>query len=217
MLKHILETQEKLQERLGYNFASMTAEERAAYMRDQRGYLADEVAEALYEMPFYKSWKNYSTMSATDTAEAWKKVKMELVDSLHFFVNLLLAAGFTAEELYEMYMSKNKENHRRQDEGYTHDVSYRAQPVEEVLREPEPSCMVMMDDTMESTNDFVAVLVKENGGMALRYYTDVLKLGLAAKLVAKRYAEMLNEMDEESRVDVESTIKTLTMEETADA
>ena len=217
MLKHILETQEKLQERLGYNFAHMTAEERAAYMRDQRGYLADEVAEALYEMPFYKTWKNYSAMSAEDQAEAWKKVRMELVDSMHFFVNLLLAAGFTAEELYDMYMSKNKENHRRQDDGYTYDVSYRAQPVEEVLREPEPSCLVMMDDTMVSSNDFVAVLAKEDGGMALRYYTDALKMGIAANLLVRRYGEMLEELDEESRNEVESTLKDLIMEETADA
>jgi hypothetical protein len=39
----------------------------------------------------------------------------------------------TAEEVCTMYVKKNRENHRRQDLGYTADVSYREQSVEEVM------------------------------------------------------------------------------------
>lgn len=212
MLKTIMNTQKALQERLGYNFETMTDEQRAAFMRDHRGYLEDEVAEALYEMPFYKAWKNYSGMPDEAKQEAWQKVRMELVDSLHFFVNLLLAAGFTADELYKMYMAKNKENHRRQDDGYTSDVSYRDQAVEDVM-EFEPTCTVMMDDTFECTDDFVAVLKMDGERTALRYNTDTLSLGFAVKLLAKEYFEQLQALDEQDRAEVENIIGEMTLKE----
>lgn len=133
MLKEIMNKQAELQLRLGTNFAELTDKERAEFMRNHRGYLADELAEALYEMPNYKLWKDYSNMDEEARNVAWQKVRMELIDCLHFFVNLLLCAGMTAEEVHYMYMAKNKENHRRQDDGYTADVSYRDQSVEEVI------------------------------------------------------------------------------------
>ena len=133
MLKGIMEKQAELQLRLGTDFNNLTDDERADFMRNHRGYLADEIAEALYEMPGYKLWKDYSSMDAAAKEAAWAKVRMELIDSLHFFVNLLLCAGMTAEDVHDMYMAKNKENHRRQDDGYTADVSYRDQAVEEVM------------------------------------------------------------------------------------
>ena len=133
MLKEIMDKQLELQTRLGTDFANLNEEERAKFMRDHRGYMEDEIAEALYEMPNYKMWKDYSNMDEEARNIAWAKVRMELIDALHFFVNLLLCAGMTAEEVHYMYMAKNKENHRRQDAGYTADVSYREQAVEEVL------------------------------------------------------------------------------------
>lgn len=132
-LAEIMGKQLELQTRLGTNFSTMTDEERAEFMRNHRGYLADELAEALYEMPNYKLWKDYSSMSVEAREAAWQKVRMELIDCLHFFVNLLLCAGMTADEVHYMYMAKNKENHRRQDDGYTADVSYRNQEVSEVM------------------------------------------------------------------------------------
>lgn len=132
-LAEIMGKQLELQTRLGTNFSTMTDEERAEFMRNHRGYLADELAEALYEMPNYKLWKDYSGMSEEARETAWQKVRMELIDCLHFFVNLLLCAGMTADEVHYMYMAKNKENHRRQDDGYTADVSYRNQEVSEVM------------------------------------------------------------------------------------
>ena len=213
MLKTIMNTQKALQERLGYNFENMTDEQRAIFMRDHRGYLADEVAEALYEMPFYKSWKDYSKMSDEDKQAAWQKVKMELVDALHFFVNLLLAAGFTADELYKMYMAKNQENHRRQDAGYTADVNYSQQPVEDVMGFG-PTCTVMMDETFEVSDDFVAVLSMDDDRMALRYNTDAMTLGFAVKMLAREYFNQLEQLDVEDREEVESIIGTMTMEET---
>lgn len=203
MLKTIMSKQRELQERLGYNFATMNEEERAAFMRNHRGYLEDELAEALYEMPNYKLWKDYSNMSPEAKDIAWQKVRMELVDSLHFFTNLLLCAGFTAEELFNMYMMKNRENHRRQDAGYTSDVSYKDQAVEAVM---EPSCTVCMDDEVLYSSDFIAVLNKHNGDASILYNTDALSLGMAVKMIAKAYVENINKCSSEDRAAIEEVL-----------
>lgn len=181
-LEQIMEKQRELQLRLGTDFSNMTLEERAAFMRDHRGYLADEVAEALYEMPCYKLWKDYSKMSESDVLIAWQKVRMELVDSLHFFVNLLLCAGFTAEELHAMYMAKNKENHRRQDEGYATDCSYRDQAVEDVL-DNYYECTVKASGTTTTSEDFIAVIRDSEGAIGLTYNTDIAMLSAARNML----------------------------------
>jgi dimeric dUTPase (all-alpha-NTP-PPase superfamily) len=40
-------------------------------------------------------------------------------------LNIALALDMSDKDIYDMYMEKNKENHKRQDEGYTYDKSYR--------------------------------------------------------------------------------------------
>lgn len=206
-LEQIMDKQAELQKRLGTDFSTMSLEERAEYMRNHRGYLADEIAEALYEMPNYKLWKDYSGMSEGDTHRAWQKVRMELIDSLHFFVNLLLCAGMTADEVYEMYMAKNKENHRRQDEGYTADKSYREQAVEDVMEETDDSaCTVYMDGEAFQSDEFVTVLVDKDKGAHLFFNTDVLTLGQAIQMLARRYEQLMSECPEDVRTEVREAL-----------
>ena len=200
-----MKMQGDLQRRLGTNFSDMSLEERAEYMRNHRGYLADEVAEALYEMPCYKLWKDYSNMSDEAVAIAWQKVRMELIDSLHFFVNLLLCAGMTADEVYEMYIAKNKENHRRQDEGYTADVSYRQQSIDDVMKE-QPTCTVVADGEVNSSSDYIALLYSPNGEATLHYNTDAVSLGMAIQMIAKKYREILDSYPEETRNEIREVL-----------
>ena len=204
MLKAIMEKQRELQTRLGTNFATMSDEDRAAFMRNHRGYLADEVAEALYEMPNYKLWKDYSNMSPEARDVAWQKVRMELVDSLHFFVNLLLCAGFTAEELYEMYMAKNAENHRRQDAGYTADTSYRDQAVEDVMK---PHCTITINGETHSTDSFIAMTTDSDGNCGLFMNTDTVTLGMAASILYDAFIADLKTMSEEDRKAVNASVR----------
>jgi dimeric dUTPase (all-alpha-NTP-PPase superfamily) len=42
----------------------------------------------------------------------------EIVDLWHFMMNLCIAHGFTAEDFYKSYCSKNGINHERQENGY---------------------------------------------------------------------------------------------------
>ncbi len=65
-----------------------------------------EAGELLDEVN-YKWWKNPKPVD--DSA-----VKEEMVDILHFFISMCIRAGMDAEELYRIYISKNRENFDRQ-------------------------------------------------------------------------------------------------------
>lgn len=65
-----------------------------------------ELGEVLEESR-YKWWKNNQPIDVG-------KLHEELVDVLHFFVTMCLAAGMSAEDLYQGYLAKNQENFRRQ-------------------------------------------------------------------------------------------------------
>jgi dimeric dUTPase (all-alpha-NTP-PPase superfamily) len=56
----------------------------------------------------------FSDLSPEDQLEC----KFEIVDILHFFMNMVASIGMTSQEVYNMYMSKNLENQNRQSQGY---------------------------------------------------------------------------------------------------
>lgn len=64
--------------------------------------MLSEMAELLDEVNF-KWWKNPKPLDSP-------LLKEELVDILHFFLSMCLAAGLDAEEMYHIYLMKNKEN-----------------------------------------------------------------------------------------------------------
>ena len=68
--------------------------------------MLSELSELINEVNF-KWWKNPKPVDQ-------KAVKGELVDILHFFTSMCLKMGMTSQELYEMYLEKNKENFDRQ-------------------------------------------------------------------------------------------------------
>jgi dimeric dUTPase (all-alpha-NTP-PPase superfamily) len=72
--------------------------------------LEDELHEALGEV----GWKPWAT-SRHLNREPFKK---ELVDALHFFMNLMLAADIDADELLDAYQAKREVNAKRQADGY---------------------------------------------------------------------------------------------------
>lgn len=68
----------------------------------------------------WKPWKNPRDLAANRDARLF-----EMADILHFFVQLALDQGFSAEEVYAAYIAKNQENRRRQqsDPRYQPDLS----------------------------------------------------------------------------------------------
>lgn len=70
----------------------------------------DELMEALRETP-WKPWKKQQQLHQDNFKE-------ELVDVWHFLINLSLASGMDADELFSRFINKNRINHTRQKEGY---------------------------------------------------------------------------------------------------
>jgi hypothetical protein len=54
-------------------------------------------------------------------------IREELSDILHFFVSMCIEAGMTADDLFNQYVGKNRENFRRQ-EGLSDKPGYAVTP-----------------------------------------------------------------------------------------
>lgn len=67
-------------------------------------------------------------------------------------------------------------------------------------------CTVEMDGKVTKSNDFVAVLSKENGDASITYNTDALTLGMALRLVAVEFTRCLNKCTEEEREAIRSVL-----------
>lgn len=124
-LQQMLDMQAKLQEALGYDIKNMTAVERTIFLKEFSIHLTQEIQELLYELPYFKPWKDYSNMTEVEIEEAMEKARKEFIDITHFFFNFALALNMSADDIHKAYYEKNIENYRRQAEGYTHDKSYR--------------------------------------------------------------------------------------------
>ena len=123
-LETMLKLQTLFQENVDPRFESFDLSVRAAFIRDHFVYLDQELQEMLYEVPYFKHWKNYDNMTDDEIDAAYDKAKEELVDAWHFFMNLMIGLGMTSDELFEGYLKKNKENIRRQEEGYDHTMKH---------------------------------------------------------------------------------------------
>lgn len=87
------------------------------YVNQQLLALVEETVEVMRETAYKNpaavpwGWKKGQTAYVS-------KMREELADLLHFFVNLCLAAGLTAETLTAAYLAKHDENVKRKEGGY---------------------------------------------------------------------------------------------------
>ena len=115
-----------------YNFEEMSLRELMEFWHMNNHALIDEIHEATDALggiqdgdgnAIWKRWKKayasfsdkkFSDLSSSDQLEC----KFEIIDMLHFFMNYAASIGMTPQEMYNMYMSKNQENRRRQQNNY---------------------------------------------------------------------------------------------------
>jgi hypothetical protein len=116
----------------GWNFENMSLREIMNFWHVNSHALVDEIHEATDALggvkdgsgnAIWKYWKKdftrYGFMKFSDLSSADQlECKFEIVDMLHFFMNYAISIGMTPQEMYNMYMSKNKENRERQKRGY---------------------------------------------------------------------------------------------------
>lgn len=115
-----------------YNFEEMSLRELMDFWHMNNHALIDEIHEATDALggikdgsgnAIWKRWKkafdSYSNLKFSDLSAADQlECKFEIVDILHFFMNMAVSVGMTSSEMYNMYMAKNEENRARQQKGY---------------------------------------------------------------------------------------------------
>ena len=94
----------------GKNPQILSDEDRIEFIRWNVLALEDELHEALGEC----GWKPWASSRHVNT-DAFHS---EMVDVFHFFINLCLATGMSADMLLEGYAKKREKNAARQSEGY---------------------------------------------------------------------------------------------------
>ena len=136
-LEKLMNLQKNTQEGVyGYDFKNLTLGEIKDFWLWNTRAIDDEISEAYDALggvsnngetsignAVWKPWKsNYKKgyeMKISDLSDDDRKeLKMELVDIQHFLFNMMISVGMNAEELYNYYISKNKENIRRQENNY---------------------------------------------------------------------------------------------------
>lgn len=111
MLGQILAAQKRLQEEsFGFNFDTMTDEEKITFITWNTLAMTDELHEALAET----GWKPWASSKHINR----KEFVGELIDALHFLANLFVVVGASEEEILERYKAKRDVNAKRQAEGY---------------------------------------------------------------------------------------------------
>ncbi len=124
--------QKELQARLGLTYENLTLKEIAEMWMVNKHALSDELNEMFDALggindgigsSAWKYWKKDNAMAAKMTVNDLTKAdKLELyyewIDGLHFYMNFAIAIGMTSEDIVNLYMAKNSENHDRQKRGY---------------------------------------------------------------------------------------------------
>src|SRR5699024_4484678 len=111
-LNELLESQAALQLKMpdGRDPRDMDEAEQALFIKYMTLALTDELHELLAEV----GWKPCTSSRHVYDDSA----RGELIDALHFFLNLALALDMDEFMLMEMYHAKHQKNQQRQEEGY---------------------------------------------------------------------------------------------------
>lgn len=112
---NMLDEMMSLQEKFGSKFCKfddLSEYEKTRWTKEFILCIQDELCEVLNWTP-WKHWKQYHGKPADQL-----EIQYELVDILHFLLDLMLIWKMTPRDVFSIYLVKNRENHRRQEAGY---------------------------------------------------------------------------------------------------
>lgn len=89
-----------------------TPEQRQKWMEHMIACMHNELEEVREWFP-WKSWKQYKDFETNNV-----EVKYELIDLLHFLLEMMIFMDMDAEEVFQIFYSKMKQNHNRQENNY---------------------------------------------------------------------------------------------------
>ena len=110
MLRQLFEKQDELNRRIGVDCSALGEEEQVTWVLNYCRAMSQELAELTDSVP-WKWWAKYQTFDR-------QNARVEVVDLFHFLISLALVLGMSADDVFQVYMEKNKLNHARQDSGY---------------------------------------------------------------------------------------------------
>ena len=109
-LDTIFKLQKELNERIGVHVDNMDRDDKIQWVLNYTRAMQQELAELVDSVP-WKWWANYQQFDE-------QNARIEVVDIFHFLISLAQVLGLSADDLYQIYLEKNKVNHKRQDSGY---------------------------------------------------------------------------------------------------
>ena len=120
-LKMMFSLQEDFQTRVGkmdeYEHMTLFAKSKEAIYN--KFCLDAEFTETIERLS-WKNWKRYKLGETNDWVSEEQRVEtiFEIIDMWHFFMNICIIFGITADEFVAYYKAKIKENNDRQTRGY---------------------------------------------------------------------------------------------------
>lgn len=122
-LKAIFQKQKILQDRIEDQFTGKSSLElMTSNNLREKEYVSNWNVLAMHaELSEFLEWSNWKMHKKTRYVyddERIMEMHIELVDILHYYVNLCIIWGLTPEKLVQIFESKNAENHNRQDRKY---------------------------------------------------------------------------------------------------
>ena len=72
----------------------------------------------LEECREWTSWKPWKTYIHDYNLKHLKELQYEVIDILHFWLELAMLVNLNPAEAMSLYLNKNKQNHQRQQKGY---------------------------------------------------------------------------------------------------
>lgn len=109
-LEIIFDKQRELNLRVGVDTDSMHKDQKAEWLLNYTRAISQETAELVDSVP-WSWWKHYQKFDE-------QNARVEVIDILHFVISAAQVLGMTADDVFELYMAKNRVNHERQDSGY---------------------------------------------------------------------------------------------------
>ena len=114
-LKDLYERQIELQKKIGSRIdLPLTKEEREHWTKENVLAIHAELTELLD----WTNWKSWKKTKVEYTPTRILELQMEIIDILHFWLNLCIIWGMTPDVIMARYIEKNSINHKRQESGY---------------------------------------------------------------------------------------------------
>ena len=85
---------------------------------DQENWTKEFIVCCISELNEILAETNWKHWKSTHKELDHKKIKFEIIDLLHFILSLMVLWKMDATEVFDMYIEKNLENIKRQENGY---------------------------------------------------------------------------------------------------